>query len=68
MQARVGTLRQEAAGVVPVAGDAPGGDVRGIRVAEEGDGAHGEAAAVGHRQGRGVLKAVRTEAHDNYSG
>ncbi|HEW9972868.1 TPA: hypothetical protein VGT10_004991, partial [Enterobacter cloacae] len=68
VQARVGAAGEEAAGVMVMAGDAQVADVRGIRMAEEGDGAHGEAAAVGHRQGRGVLKTVRTEAHDKYSG
>jgi hypothetical protein len=51
-----------------MAGDAKAADVRGIRVAEEGDGAHGEAAVITYRQGRGVLKAGRAEAHDKYSG
>ncbi|WP_181006736.1 hypothetical protein, partial [Enterobacter sp. BIDMC 26] len=56
VQARVGAAGEEAAGVMVMAGDAQVTDVRGIRMAEEGDGAHGEAAAVGHRQGRGVAE------------
>ncbi|EBE8910640.1 C component of insecticidal toxin complex [Salmonella enterica] len=56
MQARVGALRQKAAGVVLMAGDALTGHMRGVGVAVIRVVAHGQSAVVEDRDRRGVTE------------
>ncbi|EDV5771083.1 C component of insecticidal toxin complex, partial [Salmonella enterica subsp. diarizonae] len=56
MQARVGALRQKAAGVVLMTGDALTGHMRGVGVAVIRVVAHGQSAVVEDRDRRGVTE------------